>query len=86
MSELSNPFVNYNGLGSWLVVMMDRNTGMVRTNPRVMTIPIIEWLQDEGCYCLDAPDKLPGGSCYNDVLNCFNGGFVNLYQTAIRRE
>lgn len=52
---------------------------MTESGPTTMlTMPIIEWLRSEAEYSLDAPEKIPGGSCYSDVLDCPKGHFESL--------
>lgn len=69
-----------------LVCMMDVNTGCQRKQEnRVLTSAIMDWLYDEAAFCLDAPDKLPAGSCYNDYHYTPKGWYGTTYQTTIKR-
>lgn len=82
MKQLNNPVVGLTSLGSQLVVNMHQRLGgivMTESGPTTMlTMPIIEWLRSEAEYSLDAPEKIPGGSCYSDVLDCPKGHFESL--------
>jgi hypothetical protein len=86
---LNNPVIGRTYLGSRLVCMLhDSMGGVVITEdgPTVpLTIPIMDWLRSQTGYCIDAPEKMPGGSCYSDVLDCPKGRFESLHQTEVER-
>ena len=48
----------------------------------------IEWLHSQNGYCLDAPDEMPGGSCFNEVwsVEFKNIGGAQAWQTTVARE
>lgn len=74
-------------LGSRLVLSMDINTGQVRgPNPSRMSLGVILWLKGEAGYCLDAPDKIPGGSCWSRLDITPKGRFESLSQTVLVRD
>lgn len=52
-------------LGAELAWEMCKRIGGVKKLTSEWT-PIMNDLRDQRGYCLDAPDEMPGGSCYNE--------------------
>lgn len=88
--KLSNPVLGRSILGAQLAIIMHNRLGgivMTEKGPTTMlTKSIRDWLHSEASYCLDAPEKMPGGSCYNVVSDTPKGRFESFYQTEIKRE